>query len=112
MKDDRLMQSMLFDFYGELLTERQREAYNLYVNEDLSLTEIGEMRGTSRQAVWDMIRHADTAMKQIEEKTGLIDRFLHTKEELESIVLLLKTAEAGKAASLAAEKLNTLIGSL
>ena len=44
MEDDRLKKSMLFDFYGELLTERQRVACHLYYNEDLSLTEIGEMR--------------------------------------------------------------------
>lgn len=106
------MQSMLFDFYGELLTERQREAYHLYYNEDLSLTEIGEMRGTSRQAVWDLIRHADAAMKQFEGKTGLIERFLRTKEELESVVLLLEENEAEKAVPLAAEKLHAVIGSL
>lgn len=112
MKDDRLMQSMLFDFYGELLTERQREAYHFYVNEDLSLTEIGEMRGTTRQAVWDLIRHADAAMRKIEEKTGLIERFLHTKEELETIVQLLKETETQQAVSLATEKLDMLISSL
>jgi hypothetical protein len=103
---------MLFDFYGELLTERQREAYHLYYNEDLSLTEIGEMRGTTRQAVWDMIRHADAAMKEMEEKTGLIERFLHTKEELEDIVRLLKAEKPEEAVPHAAEKLDVLIGSL
>ena len=112
MKDDRLMQSMLFDFYGELLTERQRDACNLYFNEDLSLTEIGEMRGTSRQAVWDMIRHADASMKLMEKKTGLIERFLKTKGELESVVRLLKEAKPEEAVSAAAEKLEALIGSL
>ena len=106
------MPSMLFDFYGELLTERQREAYHLYYNEDLSLTEIGEMRGTTRQAVWDMIRHADAAMKEMEEKTGLIERFLHTKEELENVVQLLKEKEPEEAVALASEKLDVLIGSL
>ena len=112
MKDDRLMQSMLFDFYGELLTERQREAYHLYYNEDLSLTEIGEMRGTTRQAVWDMIKHADASMKEMENKTGLVERFLHTKEELENIVRLLQTAEPSETVSNAKEKLEALIGSL
>ena len=112
MDDERLMQSMLFDFYGELLTERQREVYHLYYDEDLSLTEIGEMRNTSRQAVWDMIRHANAAMMEIEEKTGLIGRFLHTKKELDSIVSLLKEAEPTELLRTAGEKLEAVISSL
>ena len=112
MEDDRLKKSMLFDFYGELLTEKQRDACHLYYNEDLSLTEIGEMRGTSRQAVWDMIRHAEVSMKHMEEKTRLIERFLKTKKEIESIVRLLEETDPEEAVSAAAEKLEALIGSL
>ena len=111
MEDDRLMQSMLFDFYGELLTDRQREVYNLYYNEDLSLTEIGEMRGTTRQAVWDMIRHANASMLEIEEKTGLIERFLQTRKELESVVSMLKK-EQSAVAQAAGERLEALLSTL
>ena len=110
--DDILQLTLLYDFYGELLTKRQQEVYHLYYNEDLSLTEIGEMRGISRQAVWDMIRHADAAMKQIEEKTGLIGRFLHTKTELENVVSVLKQAEPSEAVSQAEEKLAALRSTL
>ena len=105
------MQSMLFDFYGELLTDRQREVYNLYYNEDLSLTEIGEMRGTTRQAVWDMIRHANASMLEIEEKTGLIERFLQTRKELESVVSMLKK-EQSAVAQAAGERLEALLSTL
>lgn len=73
--DSRLMRSMLFDFYGELLTEKQREYYDLHYNEDLSLAEIAEQTGISRQGVWDIIRRAEAAMTEIEEKTGLVRRF-------------------------------------
>ena len=111
MEDDRLMQSMLFDFYGELLTDRQRDVYNLYYNEDLSLTEIGEMRGTTRQAVWDMIRHANASMLEIEEKTGLIERFLQTRKELESVVSMLKK-EQSAGAQAAGERLEALLSTL
>ncbi len=85
MDDSRLMQSMLLDFYGQLLTEKQRECYDLHYNEDLSLSEIAEHSGISRQAVWDNIRRAETALKATEEKTGLVKRFFETAKLLDGI---------------------------
>ena len=76
------MQSMLLDFYGELLTERQRSCYDLHVNEDLSLSEIAEQCGISRQGVWDNIRRAEQALREIEEKTGLVRRFTALRQGL------------------------------
>lgn len=75
MSDGLVHNTMLFDFYGELLTEKQRECFDLHYNEDLSLAEIAEQSGISRQGVWDNIRRADAAMREIEDKTGLIRRF-------------------------------------
>ena len=75
MENSRVMRSMLFDFYGELLTDKQREYFDLHYNEDLSLAEIAEQSGISRQGVWDIIRRAEAAMTEVEEKTGLIKRF-------------------------------------
>lgn len=66
--------SVLFDYYGALLTETQRDCYDLYYNEDLSLTEIAELRGISRQGTWDNIRHAEEKLREFEEKTGLVAR--------------------------------------
>ena len=74
-ENSRVMRSMLFDFYGELLTDKQREYFDLHYNEDLSLAEIAEQSGISRQGVWDIIRRAEAAMTEVEEKTGLIKRF-------------------------------------
>ena len=82
MNDGRLMQSMLLDFYGELLTEKQRECYDLHYNEDLSLSEIAEQSGISRQGVWDNIRRAEKTLSEIEEKTGLMARFEETRAAL------------------------------
>ena len=70
--DDTVMRTMLFDFYGELLTDKQREYYDLHYNEDLSLYEIAEQNGVSRQAVWDIIRRAEATMAEMECKTGFI----------------------------------------
>ncbi len=89
MEEGRLMQSMLLDFYGELLTEKQRECCDLHYNEDLSLSEIAEQAGVSRQGVWDNIRRAEAAMQEMEEKTGLLRRFNQTQKGLEAVRELL-----------------------
>ena len=86
--DSRMMQTMLLDFYGELLTEKQRQCYDLHYNEDLSLAEIAEQSGISRQAVWDNIRRAEAALQDIEEKTGLIRRFQETRRTLDELSVL------------------------
>mgnify|MGYP000403237482 CR=1 FL=1 len=83
--DSRRMQTMLLDFYGELLTDKQRECYDLHYNEDLSLAEIAEQSGISRQGVWDNIRRAEAALQDIENKTGLIRRFDETRQALETL---------------------------
>ena len=79
------MQSLLLDFYGELLTDKQRECCELHFNEDLSLAEIAEQVGVSRQGVWDNIRRAETALEEIERKTGLIRRFSETQKGLDTL---------------------------
>ncbi len=80
--EERRKQSLLLDFYGELLTDKQRGCYDLHVNEDLSLSEIAEQLGISRQGVWDNIRRAESALTEIEEKTGLMARFEETRTAL------------------------------
>ena len=85
MKNQTYRMTMLFDFYGELLTERQREFFDLYYNEDLSLAEIAENNGISRQGVRDVIVRAEAAMQEVEDKTGLIRRFLQMREHIAAI---------------------------
>lgn len=75
MANDTVFRTMLFDFYGELLTEKQREYFDLHYNDDLSLAEIAEQTGISRQGVWDIIRRAEQTLRETEEKTGLVARF-------------------------------------
>ena len=112
MEDGRFMQSMLLDFYGDLLTDKQRECFSLYYNEDLSLSEIAEQRGISRQGVWDNIRHAEAALREIEEKTGLIARFEHTKAELFALKERLSGLAQTQEISSAVQKIDELIASL
>ncbi len=82
MKNQTYRMTMLFDFYGELLTERQKEFFDLYYNEDLSLSEIAENNGISRQGVRDVIVRAEGIMQEVEDKTGLIRRFLQMQENI------------------------------
>ena len=85
MKNQTYRMTMLFDFYGELLTERQKEFFDLYYNEDLSLAEIAENAGISRQGVRDVIVRAEGIMQEVEDKTGLIRRFEAQRAHLDAI---------------------------
>ena len=70
MKGKPLEMSLLFDFYGETLTEKQRELFDLYYNEDLSLAEIAEHAGITRQGVRDSIKRAEHALGDTERCAG------------------------------------------
>lgn len=85
MAEDPVLRTMLFDFYGELLTDKQREYFDLHYNEDLSLAEIAALTGISRQGVWDIIKRAEATLKEIEAKTGLVARFAARREALADI---------------------------
>jgi len=86
--------TLLFDFYGDTLTERQREFYDLYYNEDLSLGEIAENYGISRQGVRDVIVRAEAALKELEEKTGVIRRFHVMQEQIKAVQSDLRLIQA------------------
>mgnify|MGYP002508956482 CR=1 FL=1 len=85
MKNQTYRMTMLFDFYGELLTAKQKEYFDLHYNADYSLGEIAEMTGISRQGVWDIIKRAEETLRKTEEKTGLIRRFHTMKQQLQQV---------------------------
>ena len=85
MKNQTFRMTMLFDFYGELLTDRQKEFYQLYYDEDLSLAEIAENYGISRQGVRDVIVRAEAYMTELEDKTGLVRRFMQFIPHVDAI---------------------------
>ena len=86
--DDIGRKALLFDFYGPLLTEKQREVYECAVDEDMSLGEIAESMGVSRQAVHDMMRRTGKILEEYESKLGLADKFLDIENHLEKIRVL------------------------
>ncbi len=85
MKSQAYRMALLFDFYGDVLTDRQKEFYDLYYNEDLSLAEIAENNGITRQGVRDVIVRAEAILTDLEDKTGLIKRFHAMQKELQSV---------------------------
>ena len=76
---------MLYDFYGAVLTEKQRDAIELYYEEDLSLAEIAQNEGITRQGVRDSIKRAEQQMFEMEEQLGLVKRFHQIKKQLNEV---------------------------
>ena len=83
--DKIVEQTLLYDFYGELLTDHQKEIYEDAVFNDLSLSEIADQQGISRQGVHDLIKRCDKTLAGYEEKLGLIRKFQRTRELVEEI---------------------------
>ncbi len=78
-------QGLLYDFYGELLTEHQRQIYEDVVFNDMSLSEIAEEQGISRQGVYDLVKRCDKILSGYEEKLKLVEKFNRTKKMVEEI---------------------------
>ena len=94
MKNQAYRMAMLYDFYGDLLTARQKEFYGLYYNDDLSLAEIAENYDITRQGVRDIIVRAEKTLEEIEEKTGLIQRYHRTRATTSTLRDLCSQIEA------------------
>lgn len=80
--------TLLLDFYGEMLTPKQRSMVEYYYNDDLSLAEIAENEGITRQGVRDSIKRAEAQMLEMEEKLGLSRRFRRISADAQEIVQL------------------------
>ena len=78
--------SLLMDFYGEMLTEKQREVIDYYYNDDLYLGEIAANEGITRQGVRDSIKRAEFQLLEMEERLGLAKRFREIQGGLEQIM--------------------------
>lgn len=89
-------QGLLYDFYGELLTGHQQEIYESVVYENLSLGEIAEARGISRQAVHDIVKRCDKILLGYEEKLKLVERFTSIKDKIAQINRLSEQYESGE----------------
>ena len=92
-----LKYSLLLDYYSAMLTDKQADAMDLYYNEDLSLAEIAESAGTTRQAVMNCIRKSEQNLKDIEKKMQLCQRSKRAGEIIEKLAGIIKNdSRAGK----------------
>ena len=108
MKNQAYRMALLYDFYGDVLTDRQKEFYDLYYNEDLSLSEIAENYGISRQGVRDVIVRAEATLTELEDKTGIIRRFHVMQDQLKEVQSAVDTIAALNAQQFQNDQLEVL----
>ena len=89
-------QTLLYDFYGELLTERQQQVYESVVLEDYSLSELAEDLGISRQGVHDMIKRCNHTLEEYESRLHLVEKFLCIRKQVQKIKELAVGYNAGE----------------
>ena len=104
-------QAYLYDFYGELLTEHQKTVYEDAVLNDMSLSEIAEELGISRQGVHDLIKRCDKILNGYEEKLHLVERFFETKKLAEKIRFLAEE-ETQNGVSAKMKEISSLAGQI
>ena len=106
---DSLEMILLYDYYGDLLTERQRLCFDMHYNQDLSLGEIAQELSISRQAVFDNLSRTEALLRNMEEKTGVVSRDLQLRKAMKEIAdkaAKLSTHSDGEVSKLAQEILS------
>ena len=83
--DERLRQSLLYDFYGELLNDHQKAVFSAAVFDDMSYSELAEEFECSRQAAFDLVRRINKKLENYESKLGLLARFSNAKDKMEEL---------------------------
>ena len=86
--EEKIELGYLYDFYGELLNEHQRRIYEDFVLNDLSLGEIAQEEGISRQGVSDLVKRCTKKLSDYERKLHLVEKFMHVKQDVERIRVL------------------------
>lgn len=91
--DKILEQTLLYDFYGELLTDHQKQIYEDVVLNDYSFSEVAEEKGISRQGVHDLIKRCNKILQEYESKLHLVEKFVTIKEQIEEMEMSLRETE-------------------
>ena len=101
-------QTLLYDFYGELLTERQQQVYESVVLEDYSLSEVAEDLGISRQGVHDMIKRCNHTLEEYESRLHLVEKFVNIRRQVQKIQKLAAGYGASDISEISSEILEEL----
>ena len=104
---------LLYDYYGDLLTQRQKECFELRYNQDLSLGEIGQELGISRQGVFDNLSRAEALLRNMEQKTGCVQRDQRCRKVIQDILKaaqVLSLNEDGKTSAAAKQIISAARG--
>ena len=99
----------LLDFYGEVLTERKKEVLDMYYNEDLSLAEIAEQIGISRQGVRELIKKAEEELYFLEEKLELAGRMSALRRHTDNMICIAENDEISESLKKEIEEISKII---
>ena len=99
----------LLDFYGEVLTERKKEVLDMYYNEDLSLAEIAEQIGISRQGVRELIKKAEDELSFLEEKLELAGRMSALRRNTDNMISIAENEEISESLKKEIEEISKII---
>lgn len=106
-----LEQTLLYDFYGELLTEHQKQIYEDVVFNDYSLSEVAQEQGISRQGVHDLIKRCNKILQDYESRLHLVEKFVTVKKQIEQMKASLQETEEPDRNELA-QQLDTILENL
>lgn len=111
---DALEMALLFDYYGGMLTEKQRDCFDMRYNQDLSLGEIGEALGVSRQAVNDNLTRTEALLRRMEENIGSVKRDMLIRSAVEEILdaVTVLDASSDPAVSAMAQRIRAAVQTL
>ena len=84
--EDAFELALLLDYYGSMLTDKQKECFDMRYNQDLSLGEIGELQGVSRQAVCDNLARTEALLRRMEENIGCVKRDMQIRKAARDIL--------------------------
>ncbi len=107
--DKILFLTMLYDFYGELLTKKQKDIFELYYLDDFSLNEISDQFKISRQAVLDSIKRTEKSLIKYEEKLCLLSKYEKRKENIEKLINKFENIYSSKELINFKQELNKLL---
>ncbi|MFS8524918.1 MAG: YlxM family DNA-binding protein [Limnochordales bacterium] len=106
----KVRMNLLYDFYGQLLTKKQRTFFDLYYQADLSLGEIAAQHDVTRQAVYDILKRSERALEEFEAKLNLVDKYLRGQKVIRQVTKDLQELADDIASMVGADRAEDVAG--